>query len=231
MNEQINWAELALEVAKARIGRKKQIISMRFEKNMTLQEIGNYWKITREMVRQIVGNSGAGYKQKRLEEAVSRLTNKTNEQVKELLGISTASVAKYRRNTRHAIASGNLEMGTRWEEIVSKILLDNGIRNKLMPHMHQFDILLDNGKRVDVKAASKPLNPPSAKGSPFFVFGTKKPRRGNYCDFFICVVVETVDLFIIPFDEAPKDMIRLTWPKNKKPSKYYQYHNRFDLLN
>jgi hypothetical protein len=99
-----------------------------------------------------------------------------------------------------------------------------------MPHHHEFDILLENGKRVDVKAASRTMKPPSSKCYPFYSFGTKKPERGNYCDFFICVVVPTVDLFIIPFDDAGRDSIRLIHPPHKRVSKYFQYHNRFDLL-
>jgi len=41
------------------VERNKKIKSMRFEEHMTLKEIGDIYGVTRERIRQIVGNSGS----------------------------------------------------------------------------------------------------------------------------------------------------------------------------
>jgi hypothetical protein len=171
---------------------------LRFTENWTLQEIATKYGISRERVRQMVGNSGAGYRQRKIKAYVVNNKDKTNREISLELGVTKGYLGRYRHDHRHAIDGGNLEMGARWEEIVSKILIDHGINNTLMPHHHEFDILLENGKRVDVKAASRTMKPPSSKCYPFYSFGTKKPERGNYCDW-ICLLFRLTTREGIPF--------------------------------
>jgi len=45
--------------------RVEEMKILRFQENWTLKEIGKKYGITRERVRQLIGNSGAGYKQYR----------------------------------------------------------------------------------------------------------------------------------------------------------------------
>lgn len=202
--------------------RVQEMRRMRFEDNSTLQEIADKYGISRERVRQLIGNSGrvAWDKMHRVHAENKHLGNSV---LAKLMGLATRSVYHYRNGERHDIEGGMFQIGSENEILVSNKLSSLGIGNKLMPHHHPFDILLNNGIRVDVKSSSKTL-------SGLYKFQIKKVTRGEYADFFILVPTNTKDMFVVPGNKAPDYGIFISWPPKNSRSKYAQYLNRFDLL-
>lgn len=211
--------------------RKTEMERLRFVENWTIEAIGDKYGVSRERVRQIIGNSGRGYKmRKRIKIALS-MKDKTNQVVADLLGVSVPSISRYRSHQRHAVEKGTeLDKGIESEEIVSRKLSELGINNKLMSHHHPFDILLENGKRIDVKSSTKKISPKSQRGNSFYSFKIEKTRRGEYADFIILYLFDVNKFFVIPFSEAPKEYIRLQYPPKYKNNVFASYENRFDLL-
>lgn len=210
--------------------RLEKIKNLRFSRNYTLQEIANEFRLSRERIRQLIGNTGRGYKNRRIRKLYENNKHLSNTELSEITGI--VNISSYRKDgIRHKINGGSLKIGVYFEELVSKTLNKNGISHKLMPHNHPFDILLDNGIRIDVKSVS-----PSrllTKITNTYSFNPNKKRRGNYADYFICVLIDTEEMFVIPSSEIKKSSpIRFSWPRptRGKESKYHKYHNNFDVL-
>ena len=209
----------------------KELERLRYEEKMTLQEIADLQDppVTRERIRQIIGNTGNGFKSRRLSEFVNSHPEMTNDEICNELGVERGTVTKYRDGGRHAIGGGWLKVGAEIEEYVSNKMHEKGIPNELMPHFHPFDILLENGLKVDVKSSEC-----RQLGRTYgYHFNTGEDRRGeNYADFFICVLRETMEMFVIPATETRGNgtPIRFMFPPSKKPSKFHQYHEAWDLL-
>jgi hypothetical protein len=207
--------------------RVQEMRRMRFEESKTLQEIADRYGISRERVRQILGNSGqvALGKKRRTYNENKHLSNSI---LSGLLGIVKRSIYNYRNGERHEIDGGYAKIGADTEVVVSKKLFSLGIGNKLMPHMHTFDILLDNGIKIDVKS-SNPM--PMSRLSPMYNFATGVYRKGHYCDFLILFLQDAKEFFVVP-DREITGIIRFCWPESDygKKSKWLDYHNRFDLL-
>lgn len=209
-----------------------EMIQLR-QNDWTLQEIADKFGISRERVRQRIGNTGFQATQSRVKKNRSmyeQFKHLSNSALQKVLGIKT--INNYRDDTRHAIDGGSLQVGTESEVTVSKKLHDLGFKNELMPHFHPFDILLDNGITVDVKS-SDPMTS-SKTISPCYTFNTKKAVKGNYCDFLILYLRDAKECFVVPMKEAG-NIIRFCFPEgslrtNNKVSKWLKYHNRFDLL-
>jgi predicted DNA-binding protein YlxM (UPF0122 family) len=221
------------------VNRKQDMINMR-DSAMTLQEIADKYGISRERVRQIIGNTGHDAMQERVKQKISTVQSNpqmTNSEIKELLNKKYGAGLGYKLSAawngmRHAISGGELKKGTKIEALVSEHLQSIGIGNKLMPHMHSFDMLLDDGKKIDVKACFSSRKTNEKQKCDMYQFGVGKNRRGNYCDFFICYIVPTGDYFIIPNEEVSMvDSVYISWPTPKRSwTKWHSYHNRFDLL-
>lgn len=213
---------------------------MRFTQNRTLQEIGDHYGISRERVRQILGNTGDIVVRQRTKEKVEFIqnsTHQTNDQLEKNLfskfGIKFGGrLYKIRSTTRHAISGGAFGQGTEAEDLVSEKLNSMGIRNEQMPHHHPFDIKLANGKTIDVKAAFRPCVTSKAQTNTMYRFGVGKDRRGDYCDFFICYIKPTEDFFIIPNENVNMvQTLYINWPTPERSwAGWEEYHNRWDLL-
>lgn len=212
-----------------RANRTDQMQELRYKHKWTIEKIGKFFNISRERVRQLIGNTGRitqRDKASRMLDLYESNKGLSNAQLGRLLGIK--SVSKYRNGERHNIdGSGYPKIGADTEELVSERLSYLGIGHKLMPYAHPFDILLDTGSRVDVKSAE----PISLRFYlfPCYTFHTKVIEKGHYCDFFILVLRDLTDFFVVPFKDA-KDCIRFSYPQYGYPSKWLKYHNRFDFL-
>lgn len=213
--------------------RKQTMKDMRHKQLMSLQEIADQYGISRERVRQIIGNSGKGYKTQRQINIVRGNADKTNSELKALLGIGVSGrYARVRAEARHPIEGGQAALGKIGEDVVSQKLHDNGIKHRQMPHHHPFDILLDGGKKVEVKTAfSEFVSNPKQKSTQYR-FGVGKNKKGNFCDFFICYIEPTGDFFIIPNKKIGMiDSLYITWPTQARSwAGWEEYHNRWDLL-
>jgi DNA-binding CsgD family transcriptional regulator len=209
----------------------------------TLQQISDIYGVSRERVRQVIGNTkDFHYVKKAREQSILNPTHlhKTDQELADELGVSVYLIQRYRSGIRRKVSDhSHLGKGVQIEEEVSGILRINRINHTLMPPSHPFDILLENGKRVDVKSAHKALQPPSQR-YPFYWFSLKKDIRGEYADFFILAVVASGyidELYVVPNSAILRGShgIRIgalppEQRKSKKGSKYSKYLNRFDLL-
>lgn len=218
--------------------RKMLMEWMRFDFGWTLQEIGDKFGISRERVRQILGNTGSIVKQHRIDTALSS-PHKTNGELADEIGISTERIASYRAGTHYKMENeqSGARVGQVAEELVAAKLESRGLSSKLMPLGHSFDILVENRLKIDVKCAHSGRIPPSLRGkakNPRYHFRIRKHPDRAAIDFYILVIHDERDnMFVVPFDAfpMPKSDLTMSWPTARPTlGKYQKYHNRFDLL-
>jgi hypothetical protein len=211
--------------------RENKMIEMRLQNLMTLREIGEHFNISRERVRQIIGNTGHDYVAERTKAKIENSTEATPD-LAERLGLCTATISRY-RNNHHDISGGSAMKGEIAEKYVSDKMASLGIENELMPIGHSFDLLVNDKIRVDIKASYKTSATSPNYKSPQWHFCIQTDTRGKYCDYFVCVIWKTKDCFIIPFDEigvGRKDLWFCYPTKRPNIGKYQKYHERWDLL-
>lgn len=133
---------------------------------------------------------------------------------------------------RERIKGGMPEKGNEAECRVSSILTVNGISSSMMPVSHSFDIKTAAGLRVEVKAAYTKIKATRGQKCDIYKFRVRKHLKGEYCDVFLCFIVEFDACFIIPSSEiGDVEFIYISWPQpDHSRSKWHQYHDRFDLL-
>lgn len=213
--------------------RNVEMKRLRYEELKTLQEIADIYNISRERVRQIVGNNDyKNNKTRRKRKKARANTDATNDELAKILNVSPNTIANYRSDIRHAVKSGSCRaVGHEWEEWTIDKLSEMGAVVEGMPLRHPYDLEV-NGYRVDVKYCDHPRTPPSTRGllkSPQWVFGTK--GDSDKCDFFFCITGNK-DIFIIPSGEVgTKQQVVFCYP-TERPSlgKYQKYLDRYDLL-
>lgn len=206
--------------------RKKEMEYLRFDKLLTLAQIGEIYGISRERVRQLIGNTGKDFIGKIRKQQVFELPNLTNNELAEKLNLSYETVCKYRSGTRHAIEKNcNCYVGAQAEEIVSKKLIKHKIPNKLMPANHPFDILLDNGIKIDVKSR-KPV--PDAKGIFHYQIDKNKTKNKPQPDFYALVINN--DVYFIPGSFGGSCIAIPVTPVYITGKKWNIFKNNFDSL-
>jgi hypothetical protein len=222
-----------------RKNRKKEMEGLR-NKDWTLDKIGVFFGMSRERVRQIIGNTGIKLNKKRMASSKGEQYIFAKEMISENLWMTTSElhklplgnkslVTKLWGKTRHAIKDGNQKRGFEIEDFVSKKLDSLGIKHK-QTNSRPFDIVLENGKNVEIRSRYKPEK---LKTKNFYFFPLfEKLQRKNPADIFILVIVKgkDKDCFVIPLSEIPPGgAIGFTWPFVGY-SVWPNFHNRFDLL-
>ena len=200
----------------------------------TIQAIGDIYGISRERVRQLIGNTGyvaAAFIRDERQRIVDNSKDLTTPELIQKLGIMARSV---RRNYHHPVAgNGAVSRGNQAEVRAAEILRRNGLSPELMPLHHPFDILVNGSIRVDVKSAYKPLQSPSRKNtSPMWSFRIRENTREK-CDFYFCMIAETEDIFVIPSKDVPDNMdnIAFCFPTERPElSKWQNYQDAYDLI-
>jgi len=197
---------------------------LRFEELLTNTEIGRRQNppISRERVRQLIGNTGRGFSTRRKKRIWEQNKHLSNSKLSEELGVGAGQVILYREGEWHGA-----EESRAWsQETVSKILSEHGFKNKLLQNKWHRRIFLENGKEIHV-ISSNPLDL-YGTGAKSYTFTT----RDQKCDFYACLCIDTMDVFIIPYKATRKRTpIRFTFPcTHHNKSKWLSYCNRFDLL-
>lgn len=186
-------------MALAQPERTKTMKKMRSQ-GFHLQRIADQFGVSRERVRQIVGN--------------------------------TSERARGGTKSRVLIAGGTSKKGSMAELLVSKKLVAQGITHELMTYHHPYDILLDNGLRVEVKASSPEAHP--GVTSPYYKFNTGATWKEDYTDFVVFILLDTEEVFVVPFSRLKgRAAFAFVWPKagNRGPKlDMNEYHNRWNLL-
>ncbi len=223
----VNYSELK---GAERVEAMKYFRHIKNYTNTAIAEL--FGEISRERVRQLIGNTGTGFvtrRKKAIWEQNKHLTNAELAEALELAQHKSAS-ARYREGERHAIqGESGLSINHDHVMYVSKLLNSKGIEHEPTPLRHPYDLRLANGLRVEVLSAS-PMHPfPNLS---MYSFNTRQDVKGRFCDFFACVMSDTLNVFVIPAHlTRVNSPIRFCFPKDYgKISKWVQYHNRFDLL-
>lgn len=128
----------------------------------------------------------------------------------------------------------NVEKGRAGEDYVCGLLEKHDIGYTRQSYLASVDIVLHNKKTIDVKTATHSLFPLSARrNGPYYCFHIRKDKKGEYANYYLCVIVPTGDVFVIPAIEIPEntDQIRICYPPLKKSTtKYNKFLNAFWLL-
>lgn len=213
-----------------------EIERLRFEEGWKLQKIADKYDITRERVRQIVGNTGYLFAQLRHEEIKDADPMESNQALAKRLNMKTSTISLHRDGWHTVEGDSVLAMGNGWEKWAAVQMIKRGHVAELQPLRSYFDILLDTHLKVDVKAATGNI-PPSKQGrqkNPGYHFNLRKSEARKPVDFYFCIATETEDVFIVPYDKLPmpKETLLFCWPTARPTlGKYQKYHNRWDLLN
>jgi hypothetical protein len=207
--------------------RKEEMISMRND-GCTHQEISYKYGISRERVRQIIGNTGRNFLRewtiKNTDPEV--LKNLTTEQALALRGTKIV-IRELLGKISHPCRGGYCKSGQDAEHLVSNKLSELGIKNHLMPNKSPFDIDA-GGIRVEVKSPIIRSHPKSQYSG---YYRASNLKGGSDTDVFVIVVEDS--FYVIPSIEIGKtaNTIRIYYPPNTRhTSKWSKFINRFDLL-
>lgn len=222
--------------------RKQEMIKMRNSGKSTV-EIANIFGISRERVRQIIGNTGKDFLRNWTLNAIQSgkfdyVHEGKKSDLKKLPGTYSVWRADWGHH-RHKAVGGLVKHGQEFEERASRILLQNGIPNELMCHTSPFDIKTLSGLRIDVKSVSFDTSSmPSQYKCKYPTYSIPHLRSGKYCDFFFVFLPDgcgDYTYFVIPATElhglSESSRIRIPYPQmGRKPSKWHKYHKRIDLI-
>lgn len=222
--------------------RNQEIKNLRFIKGLSLQSIGDKYGITRERVRQIIGNTGRQFRRKWTTELKSSGAVKP----KHWTEIRDGKMPGLKRvwmdgwgDERHIAKSGNAKIIQKFEMRASSLLTGIDIEHKLMPYLYPFSILTANGIKIDVRVTHVDSSKlPSQTRCKYPTFAVPNLKSGKDCDYFIVFIPEGrgYTYFVIPSFEVYRmrydARIRIPWPKlSNKISKWHKYHERIDLIN
>lgn len=223
--------------------RNQEMWKLRHIDGWTLQAIAiKHGGISRERVRQIIGNTGKEFRKEWTEEGLrsGRLKHPTHwaelEYVSGVRKVYQVEWGKY----RHMAISGFPKLGQKFEQMAHEILCEFGIQNELMVNRCPFDIKLSDGIRIDVKVSNVDVSKIKSQKSVYPTWQIPELKSGRDCDYFFIFVPDHTEIydytyFIIPAFEANNlskgSKIRIPWPKmGNKSSKWQKYHKRIDLI-
>jgi len=115
-------------------------------------------------------------------------------------------------------------LGIDYEYYVIDKLKILGCKTEKMSTLHEFDILIDNKIRVDVKVANLFRQ---KDGSPFYKFGLHK--ENPTCDFYVLIALQE-DGQILKELIIPSNQLKMKSLSIGISSKYDIYKDRWDLL-
>lgn len=221
------------------VKRKEEMMRCRMEEGLTDKEIGKrFGGITRERVRQILGNKGRTFRTewtKKLIQSGKVLAHRSD--LKNAPGTKKAWLQDW-GNHRHLVIGGLVGKGFRFEEKAHEILEGCGVYNVLMPNHHPFDIEAFNGARIEVTVTNVDISQFETQKSKYPTWAVTVRRKEEW-DFLFAFVPDTngdYTYFIIPSSEFTQlktadARVRIPYPRmGRKPSKWHQYYKRIDLI-
>lgn len=212
--------------------RKEEMIRLRKE-NYTLQQIGDEFGVSRERVRQIVGNTA-----RRTETPLERVINiiedpmLSDRDIAEIVGSGYQYVAKLRGDKWRVAHKGLWRKHSLSVLRVKKYLESRGFeveQLKNTPRRFGFDFVV-NRKRVICRTIRSEYSPPSKPESiqkPLRKFHV--PKNGDADIVAVHVKDDDVDdIFLIPTEDLGGKYRIFAWPKQN--SKYAKYRENTDYL-
>lgn len=217
--------------------RKQEMIKMRQEKLMTLQEIADIVGLTRQRVHQILGAHTYidGGRLGKRRDYIESCIDKTNDELAKELGLYSGYVSTLRNGTRHAIKAGDTapSKGREAEDIVITILSNHGYEVEYKDYLYEYDLLINGIVRCDVKSSCALYKTNPGIKSNQYRFRIRQDRRDK-CDIYILYMGgNDKDIFIVPTDKVPDkyEHIQMCYPTLRPDiGKYQQYKNRFDII-
>jgi len=206
-------------------------------------EIGNKFNVSRERVRQIIGNR-RGHDRLKYLIAEKKLASVPDETVlsltvatRHLIGpnITWSAFKKRMSAIRRDIKPENCTrfMGQKGEKLVNELLSISGVEGKLMPTKHHWDIQLKNGIKIEVKTCFSPKVSCNCI-SPRWGFDIK--ANSSRIDYYAFLCYEPRQVFIVPVSEISHygnktNRIYICYPTTRPEiSKYEKFRNAFHLL-
>jgi len=217
-------------------------------KNYTLREIGDMYGISGERVRQLIKiGGGNSFRSNNAAKILEGITNKsvfderlTPDIERELLEKSRLSRACLDEHGIfpgiHRLVKGDdsssLKKGVASEDKFSRLLAEKGIENSLSGFGDSYDIILKNGKKIDVKFCSKKVSFKGHNKSERYNFHIRASKKNNAIDFYVLLLGDCEDVFIIPAEEmGGRNKLYLFWPeKTKRVGKFSKFVNAFAYL-
>jgi len=222
--------------------RNKEMKRLRFVEKWTADKIAIYYGISRERVFQIVGRGKIDginrvnpiaariiQDNKIIQDKLKKIKHLTTGEALKVLGIKGKQLNW--NGERHATNHINMKRGMKIEEDVSKLLDSLGIKHELT-NSRPFDIILDSGATVEIKARFKTHKNKYSENLWFFNIQRNTCAKNKMPDYFILVIVrENKNIyFIIPREDVGVKNICFCYPPNTRAKKWVQYQDRFDLL-
>lgn len=212
--------------------RNAEMKRLRYEEFWTEQKIGNHFGVTRERVRQVVGNSGHISAPFRREYILDHPYASATE-LAERFEITPEHVRRIRErgNVYYRREEGDWKYEkAQWVEWVSDRLSTLGIENAILS---DFSIELWDGNIWVAVSKIRPLAP-SHRGWPYASFHIGKGFSKS--DFVIAVIEDTPTAYVIPTLVFPPIMDRnrsqfRLQEVYGRPGKYTQYREAWHLLN
>jgi len=183
--------------------RAQEMLHLRKEDFLSLREIGEKYGISRERVRQIIGNNS-------LDEWVTPFmryfkfhpdtSQYTNTELARELNCNVATVNKYRRGQIHLCESERINTSLKWVGWASNKLFELGMPNRIMFFHSPYQLHAYNNAKIIVCVAATPRSAPSLRNtSPQWGFSVRANERK--ADFFFLVIAPYEAVFIIPYDK------------------------------
>lgn len=206
--------------------RNELIRKMRFEDVMTLRAIGDHFGISRERVRQILGNTGGYITRDSRKEAVLAHPHLTDNEIAERLGLSLSAVNTYRSGTWHRRLYKN---NYHWEMEISDRLRSARIEHELVDHMNGYCFLVYPDIKIKMTVAYTPWTPASIEyASEPWRFRTADQ---DVIDYYFMVIDPRADVFVVPVSEVKgRQHIVFCWPNKNRKSKWEKYLWNLDQL-
>lgn len=228
--------------------RISELKRMKFDQGLSNAEIGRRMGISRERVRQLIGNTGKTFRRNWTRNKINSgeidLSKFTRDEVENLNlpGLQREWLKVFAKK-RHKVERGNawIVRGHQFEELAHNMLSDYGIPNKLMGFSSPYDILVGSSVRIDVKSCFVSASKyPSQIGMRSPSYAIANIKCGEDCDFFFIFVPDASEptgytYFVIPSYEmyglSYSSKIKIVWPQlGKKASKWAKYHKKMDLI-
>jgi predicted XRE-type DNA-binding protein len=210
------------------------ILVMMRKRGMKLQEIADVYGVSRERVRQKIGNTGSFFNF-----VLDRIVAEKDLANLSLSGKMRTAAYKILGHVRIGRTKTNSSIfkGENAENLVSRKLSELGIKHALAKRGYYCDIILDNGKTIDVKSTSKkrPSHPSFRGAGNYYSFKGISKEKKRFADFFIFVIIDAQVFFIVPFEKVIGfERVIFSFPKihsnGKTKVSWQEYQDRFDLL-
>lgn len=219
--------------------RHEEMLYMRHMLGMTLEEIGKGYGISRERVRQIIGNTGKDFRASWTKDLIKsgKIQFSHWTELPEAPGVKREWIRDW-GNHRHEPVGGEVLKGYNFERVAHIILWAKGVGCKLMPFRCGYDIECENGARVEVTVSNVDISQMNSQNKSVYPTYAVVHRHSEI-DFLFAFVPDgkgDYTYFVIPISALShlktKDArIRIPYPPiSNKPSKWHQYHERIDLI-